>query len=71
MSKLSKREQDLLLSCGEMISSIVFTNMLIENGIKAVSLTGAQAGFRTNNDYTNAKIIEMKCDRLVKELENT
>jgi aspartate kinase len=48
----------------------VFTNMLIESGIKAVSLTGAQAGFQTNNDHTNAKILEMKCDRLLRELED-
>jgi aspartate kinase len=45
--------------------------MLVENGIQAVSLTGAQAGFRTNSDHTNAKIIEMKCDRLLEELENS
>ena len=57
LSKISKREHDLLLSCGEVISSVVFANMLLENGIKAVALTGAQAGFRTNNDHTNAKII--------------
>jgi aspartate kinase len=68
-TKVSKREQDLLLSCGEVISSIVFTNMLVEHGIRATALTGAQAGFRTNSDHTNAKIIEMKCDRLLKELE--
>ncbi|WP_147532180.1 aspartate kinase [Bacillus marasmi] len=69
-NKISKRELDLLLSCGEMISSVVFTNMLLENGIKAVSLTGAQAGFITNNEHNNAKIIEMKCDRLLRELED-
>ncbi|EIJ81446.1 aspartate kinase I [Bacillus methanolicus PB1] len=68
-SKVSKREQDLLLSCGEIISSIVFTNMLVEHGIRVAALTGAQAGFRTNSDHTNAKIIEMKCDRLLMELE--
>ncbi|MFD2443575.1 aspartate kinase [Bacillus sp. CGMCC 1.16607] len=68
-NNVSKREQDLLLSCGEVISSIVFTDMLISEGIKAVSMTGAQAGFRTNDDYTNAKIIEMKCERLMRELE--
>jgi aspartate kinase len=70
LSKISRREHDSLLACGEIISSVVFTNMLLENGINAVALTGAQAGFRTNNDYTNAKIIEMKCDRLLRELEN-
>jgi len=69
-SKISKREHDLLLSCGEVISSVVFTNMLLESGINAAALTGAQAGFRTNNDHTNAKIIEMKCDRLLRELEH-
>jgi aspartate kinase len=68
-SNISKREQDLLLSCGEVISSIVFTNLLLQNGIKAVSMTGSQAGFRTNDDFSNARIIEMKCDRLLKELE--
>ncbi|WP_042456442.1 aspartate kinase [Neobacillus dielmonensis] len=70
LSKISKREHDLLLSCGEVISSVVFTNMLLESGIHAAALTGAQAGFRTNSDHTNAKIIEMKCDRLLRELEN-
>jgi aspartate kinase len=69
LSKISKREQDLLLSCGEVISSVVFVNMLLECGINAVSLNGAQAGFRTNNDHTNAKIIDMQCDRLLGELD--
>ena len=65
---ISKKEQDLLLSCGEVISSIVFTNMLNAHGVKAAALTGAQAGFRTNSEHTNAKIIEMKCDKLLTTL---
>jgi aspartate kinase len=69
-SKISKREHDLLLSCGEVISSIVFSNMLLENGIKSIALTGAQAGFRTNNDFSNAKIMDMKCERLLRELKD-
>ncbi|MGV3466129.1 MAG: aspartate kinase [Heyndrickxia sp.] len=67
---INKREQDLLLSCGEVISSLVFTNMLLGEEISATALTGSQAGFRTNAEYTNAKIIDMKCDRLLKELES-
>lgn len=66
---VDKREQDLLMACGEMISSVVFTNLLNKHGIKATAFTGAQAGLRTNDDYTNAKIIEMRCDRLLKTLE--
>lgn len=68
--RISKRETDLLLSCGEIISSLVFTNLLQESGIRATALTGAQAGIITNNEHTNAKIIEMKCDRLIKELSH-
>ncbi|MDQ1003708.1 aspartate kinase [Neobacillus niacini] len=69
-SRVSKREQDLLVSCGEIISSIVFANMLQENSINAIALTGAQAGFRTNSDHSQAKIVEMKCDRLLRDLEH-
>ena len=58
-----------LCHVGETISSVVFTNLLLENGIKAIALYWSTSRFLTNNDYTNAKIIEMKCDRLLKELE--
>src|SRR5690606_12252568 len=66
---LSKREQDVLLSCGETISSVVFTQELLENDVHAAALTGAQAGFITNDDHTNAKILKMDCTRLLQELE--
>ncbi|MFS0643446.1 aspartate kinase [Siminovitchia sp. 179-K 8D1 HS] len=66
---LSNREQDMLMSCGETISSVVFTHMLKKNGVRAAAFSGAQAGFVTNRDYTNAKIIKMKCDRLIEELK--
>ncbi|WP_409275727.1 aspartate kinase [Neobacillus sp. SCS-31] len=68
IGKISRREIDMLMSCGEIISSVVFTSLLLESGIKAAALNGAQAGFRTNDDHTNAKIIEMKCERLLEEL---
>ncbi|WP_088041173.1 aspartate kinase [Bacillus sp. EAC] len=69
-SKVSQRELDLLMSCGETISSIVFSNLLNENGIHSLAMTGATAGFRTNDEFGNAKILDMKCGRLLKELEN-
>lgn len=67
---ISKREQDMLMSCGEIISSAVFTNALKNQKIAAVALTGSQAGFVTNGDHTNAKILEMKCERLLNLLES-
>ncbi|OXS78598.1 aspartate kinase [Domibacillus enclensis] len=68
---LTKRETDLLLSTGELISTLVFSAMLKENGLKAVALTGGQAGFMTDHDHMNAKIIEMKPARLLNELETS
>lgn len=44
-SAISPREQDLLLSCGETISSVVFTSMLLDNGVKAAALTGLRLAF--------------------------
>lgn len=69
-SKITKRESDMLLSCGEIISSVVFANLLLDSGISATSLTGAQAGFCTNNEHSNAKIVEMQCERLKEELQD-
>jgi aspartate kinase len=69
--QLPKREQDLLVSCGEVISSVVFTDLLQSMGITATALTGAQAGFRTNNEFSNAKIVDMNCDGLIKQLKTS
>ncbi len=65
---VEKRELDLLMSCGELISSVVFCNLLASRNLKSMSMTGAQAGFRTNEDFSSAKIIEMNCDKLLKQL---
>lgn len=65
---ISNREYDLLLSCGEVISSVVFSNQLRKEGLDSIALTGRQAGFITTDDFTQAKIIDMDVDRLKKEL---
>lgn len=66
---VESREYDLLLSCGEIISSVVFSNLLKQNDIVSAALTGSQAGFRTNDEHTNARITDMQCDRLLSLLE--
>ncbi|SDB90464.1 aspartate kinase [Shouchella lonarensis] len=65
---ISAREQDLLMSCGEVISSVVFSSLLNQHGIASTAMTGARAGFRTDETFTNAKIIEMKCEHVRKSL---
>ncbi|SDB89144.1 aspartate kinase [Pelagirhabdus alkalitolerans] len=63
------REYDLLLGCGEIISAVVFSNELKANGINATALTGAQAGFITDSQFTQAKIKSMDVERLKNELK--
>ncbi len=65
----SDRELDLLMSCGETIASVVLSNELQKNHISASALTGAQAGFITNEDHNRAKIKEVRTERILKEFE--
>ena len=48
---------DMLMCCGEMISSVIMCNTLINKGIEAVPLTGGQAGIITNENFTEAELI--------------
>jgi aspartate kinase len=66
----TKRELDMLMSCGETIASVVLSNELQNNHIRATALSGAQAGLITNEDYNEAKIKKIKPDRIKQELEN-
>lgn len=52
----SSREQDMIYSCGEVISGCVASNEMLQMGIKSVLLTGKQAGIVTNECYSNAEI---------------
>ncbi|MFD2133182.1 aspartate kinase [Pseudogracilibacillus auburnensis] len=66
----SKRELDMLMSCGETIASVVLSNELQHHHISATALTGAQAGLITNDEYNEAKIKKVKPDRIKHELKN-
>jgi aspartate kinase len=68
--KTLPRERDILMSCGETISMVVFSGLLKRAGLRAEAFSGAQAGFRTNRAFNEAKIIEMKTDPLLKRLES-
>jgi len=64
------RDKDLLMSCGEIISCVVLAQMLRDRGYDAVSLTGWQAGFITDDNYSEAKILHINPERIFSELEN-
>lgn len=66
---LSPREQDLLLSCGEIISASTLSSLLNHEGIANTVLTGGQAGIITNDHHTNAQILSINPQRILEELE--
>ena len=65
----SAREMDMLLASGEQISIALLAMALNELGCHAISLTGWQAGFRTDRAYTKARITRMETERISSELE--
>lgn len=65
----SKREMDALLSAGEQISASLLAMAIQSLGIPAISLTGWQAGFKTDSSYSNAKILEIVTERMKKEIK--
>lgn len=64
----SEREMDMLLSTGEQVSIALVTMSIQALGEKAISFTGAQAGIRTNNSYTRARINSINEQRIKKAL---
>ncbi|MHB1406902.1 MAG: aspartate kinase [Desulfitobacteriaceae bacterium] len=68
--ELPKRELDLLMSCGELISGVVTVSTLHSLGFDAVLLTGAQAGIITNGTFGDARIIRVEPDNILKHVED-
>ena len=67
--KASKREMDMLLSTGEQISCALCAMAIEGMGYPVVSLTGWQAGFKTNSVYSNARIKSVRTERILAELD--
>lgn len=63
------RELDLLLSTGELVSCTLLTMALRSLGCKAISLSGSQAGIRTDTTYGKARIDRIETGRIKLELE--
>jgi aspartate kinase len=69
VKKVSSRELDLLLNCGEIISAVVFSQSLESMGFKSTALTGAQAGIITDSSFNCARILRVKADRVLENLK--
>jgi len=67
-SNPSKREMDMLLSSGERVTAALLAIALNEMGHKTIALTGRQAGIKTDNSHTYARIESINTERLKQEI---
>jgi aspartate kinase len=63
------REMDLLLATGEHMSGTLVAMALHAQGIEAISLTGPQAGIRTDTSHGRARIANIDPARMRREIE--
>jgi aspartate kinase len=63
------RELDMLVSVGERISISLLAMALARQGLDAVSFTGSQSGILTSEAHANARILEVKPQRILRTLE--
>lgn len=67
--EINPRELDLLMSCGEIISSVVMANTLKRRGHESVALTGAQAGIITDSNFGDAEVLRVDSQNILKYIE--
>lgn len=65
----NKREIDLLISTGEMVSASLLAMTLQEKGVDTIALTGFQAGIKTNGTHTKNKISDIDTSKIEKQLK--
>lgn len=65
-----KREMDMLLSTGEQVSISLLAMAIESMGEDVISLTGQQAGIRTDDMYSKARIVNIVSTRLEQEIKD-
>lgn len=63
------REMDAYLASGEQMSAALLAMAVEQTGHPAVSLTGYQAGIRTDSNFSNARILRISPGRIQQELD--
>jgi aspartate kinase len=63
------RELDMIMACGEIISTVVFAHTLQTFGYKSIALSGGQAGIITDPQFGDARIREIRPQYILRLLE--
>jgi aspartate kinase len=66
---VSPRKNDLIMSCGEIISSALLSHYLESSGIPSEPMTGFQAGIETTDEFNNSEVMDINTSRILKVLE--
>lgn len=64
------REMDLLITAGERKSCALVAMALNDAGVPSASFTGSQAGFLTDTNHRNAKILEVNPTRIKEAIDS-
>lgn len=66
---VSPRKNDLIMSCGEIISSALLSHYLDSSGIPSEPMTGFQAGIETTDEYGNSEVVNINTSTIMEVLK--
>lgn len=64
--EIESREMDMLMSCGEVISGVIMAGTFQKLGYPSVFLSGPQAGIVTDNNFSDARILKIKPENIIR-----
>jgi aspartate kinase len=64
-----RRELDMLVSTGERVSMALLSIAIQKRGVESISFTGSQAGIITTDRHFDARIVAVRPQRVLDELE--
>lgn len=69
LKALETRDLDLLMACGEIISTVVVSNLFQAHGLNSMAITGFQAGIVTDSQFGKADVKQVNPARLLALVE--
>ncbi|MDT8716410.1 aspartate kinase [Clostridium sp. 19966] len=67
----NKQGSDMLMCCGEIISSVVLSSELNDYGYKSMPMTGGQAGIITDEGFGDANILNADAEKITDMLKQS
>lgn len=68
-SEIEPKKKDLIMSCGETISTSLIAHLLDTEGIPCEALMGFQAGILTDSNFNSSEIIDINVSKILKYIK--